>query len=332
MEIAFSSFKDTLDIAENYINNTTDEVVKFLIDDGHFLMDKDAFFTMLGHCYPYEKGMAFSYRDNERKLNSNEVNAYLLYSASGELLEKIKVCEQLIKNIDFYVSYISFNETNASNNSIHLSFLAPYMKNITFEEYDSNHKTVRDITIGYAKITDNKNQYDNLKKFELDGMIYWVSKKKYEALESIIEKNIKQDPIHLFDNNGNALEKYKGRSLENYNLTSIDFVDKNISGLDLSHNIGQLHINFDKLVHTLKDTNISGYNLNKFKFQSWNLENADLRDTRASIDILSCMINQPSKMNQGTMFDENNTFYMGKKKLSLKEVENAGIKIYKKHD
>ena len=321
MEVAFSSFKDTLDIAENYINNTTDEIVKFLIDDGHFIMDKNAYFTMLDNTYPYKKGMVFSYKDIERKLKNEEVNAYLLYSAPIELLEKIKVCEMLIKNIDYYVWY---------NNSIHLQFLAPYRKHITFENYDSEYKTINNLTIGYAEITDTNNQYKNLKDLEMDGTMYCVTKKKYQALESIIEENIKHEPFILFDSHGNALEKYKGISLEKYNLETIDFVDKNISGLDLSHNIEQLNINFDKLAHTLKDANISGYNLSNFKFQSWNLENADLRNTKASIDLLSCMINQPSKMNQGTMLDEENTFYFGKKKISLKEVENTGIKIYKR--
>lgn len=133
----------------------------------------------------------------------------------------------------------------------------------------------------------------------------------------------------LFDKNGRLYEDLRGVSLENYDLKKVDWNHKNISGIDITHN-PEVRINFNKIIKDLSDANISGYDLNKYKFIGWNLSDTNLRDTSAVIDLATCMITLEGKMNSGTLFDENNTFVFEQNELSHEDVRNLGIKIYKK--
>lgn len=135
--------------------------------------------------------------------------------------------------------------------------------------------------------------------------------------------------VSLFDKENKVFLKYQNRMLEKYDLSLNDFTDKNISGLDISKN-PEVQINFDKLVKDLTDSNINGYNLEKYKFIGWNLTNTDLRNTKATIDLGTCVITEAGKMNQGTLFDEENQFVFHSKSLNLKQVRDLGIKVYKK--
>ncbi|MGN0973392.1 MAG: hypothetical protein ACI4OT_01480 [Bacilli bacterium] len=144
-----------------------------------------------------------------------------------------------------------------------------------------------------------------------------------EHQQMLDEKDLKN---FFVDNKVNPL--YKNQTLEKYNLSNINFDNKNISGIDISKN-PEVHINFDKIVKDLTNSNIRGYNLNKYTFRNYNLTNTDLRNTGATIDILSCNINTESKMSSGTLFDENNKFIIGNQKIPGNEIEKYGIKIKK---
>ncbi|MGN0973395.1 MAG: hypothetical protein ACI4OT_01495 [Bacilli bacterium] len=133
----------------------------------------------------------------------------------------------------------------------------------------------------------------------------------------------------LFDKYGKIKEIFLHNNLlEYYDLSNINFDNQNISGLDISHN-PEVHINFDKIVKDLTDSSINGYNLNKYTFRSFNLTNTDLRNTCATIDLATCMITLEGKMSSGTIFDEDNKFIFGDKKLTLEQVKDLGIKIKK---
>ena len=154
-------------------------------------------------------------------------------------------------------------------------------------------------------------------------------KQYQELVKALTNEETKRNRVNLFSAEGKVLDKYRHRTLEEFDLGAIDFDNKNISGLNISKN-PEVHINFDKIVKDLTDANVSGYNLGKYKFVGWNLTDADLRNTFATIDLLSCNITTEGKMSSGTLFDEKNTFIFGKNKLEHEEVKRLGIKIYKK--
>ena len=315
MQVPFTSFKEYLDIAEKYINDTVEKVIDYMI--GHFPMqEKYVSFTMFQK-YPTIQGICLAYTASHITYENYLMQDYIRSYGPQILLERLEICNELVKVIDFTVW---------CDDTSFLQQIRVCRNPVCYEEY----KGIQNFHVEYGTILDSDKKYPLLKESNYDGILTWVNKKKYQTLEEIIEKKIKLEKINLFDYKGEALEKYKGKSLKPYNLEEIHFQGKNISGLDLSQNIDQLHIHFDKLVHDLTNSNISGYDLKKFKFENWNLTNADLRNTGASVDLLNCMVNRSSKMQSGTLFDEENTFYFGKKKLSIEEVEKAGIKVYKK--
>lgn len=83
-------------------------------------------------------------------------------------------------------------------------------------------------------------------------------------LQDILEKTdelILYNTDFIFDGN-KLFSVYKNRSLKDYDLSKIDFDNKNISGIDISEN-KNVYINFDKIVKDLSDANISGYDLKK---------------------------------------------------------------------
>lgn len=135
----------------------------------------------------------------------------------------------------------------------------------------------------------------------------------------------------LFETDGTANALFIGENvLGLYDLSKVDFVGKSLANLDISKNIENLYINFSKLQKDLENANVQGYDLSKVTFVGWNLKNTDLRNTGAKIDLLSCNVTKRSKMSSGTLFDDKNTFCFGDKNLTLEEVENLRVKIYRK--
>ena len=163
---------------------------------------------------------------------------------------------------------------------------------------------------------------------DLNSKVLVKSNKKYQELVDFVEQNSTNN-INLFTKNNVLLDKYKNRTLEEIDLSNINFDDKNISGIDISKN-KEVKINFDKIVKDLSNSNISGYDLNKYKFVGWNLTNTNLTNTKATIDLGSCNISYESKMSPGTLFDEDNKFVFNEKYLSVDEVRNLSIKVIKK--
>lgn len=180
----------------------------------------------------------------------------------------------------------------------------------------------------FCKIED---EYNFINSLEDTIAIEITPARNYKKfLDCIVKYREINSQTIAFSDNGTLLREYKNRSLEDYNLSNIDWENKDIAGIDISSNIGNVTINFDNLVKTLENANISGYRLDNYYFQDWNLKGADLRNTGASIDLATCKYTVPSKTSNGTLFDEKNKFYIGQHKLSLEEVENIGIKIYTK--
>lgn len=135
----------------------------------------------------------------------------------------------------------------------------------------------------------------------------------------------------LFDENNKIREIFKDPNiLKLYDLSEINFIGKNISGFDVTQNIENIKIRFDEIQQSLRNCNMEGYPFKGFVLRDFDLIDANLKNTNAGVDLLSCKINQETKMSSGTQFDETNQFYFGNKKLKLKEVENLGIKIYRK--
>lgn len=132
----------------------------------------------------------------------------------------------------------------------------------------------------------------------------------------------------LFPNSKDVSEFFKNKEiLKRCDLSKVDFNDKNISGLDISENIGNVFINFDKIDKDLSNSVIKGYNLSRKILSNYNLTDTDLTQTSAGIDILSCTISTPSKMSLGTQFDENNRFYLGDKEIPLEEAKKLNLSI-----
>lgn len=122
---------------------------------------------------------------------------------------------------------------------------------------------------------------------------------------------------------------YQGDLLKYYDLSKVNFSGKDLSHLDFSKN-KEANINFSDIIPTLEGSSFEGFALQKHVFHNFNLRDANLKNTSAGVDLASCSISFPSKLNSGTLFDEKNTFYFGNKKLTNSEVENLGIKIYRK--
>lgn len=169
-----------------------------------------------------------------------------------------------------------------------------------------------------------------MKSEEINTIVKIKNKKQYEEIIALLEKYTnKLTPNALFSEDGKLLDKYKGKNLDGYTITDTYLDGKNISGLDVSKNLN-ININFDKIVKDVSGCNFNGYNLKKITFRNFNIQDTDFRNTAATIDLATCTISKEGKMNQGTLFDENNTFLFLNKKLSLEQVKDLGIKIYKK--
>ena len=174
-------------------------------------------------------------------------------------------------------------------------------------------------------------EYNFLKSLEDDTTLEIAPKATYESfVDAMAKYRDLTDQIVFFDDKNHLLREYQNRSLEKYDLSKVDWEHKNISGIDISSNVSNLSIDFDVLEKTLENASVRGYRLDHFCFYDWNLKEADLRDTGASIDLASCKYTLPEKVDHGTLFDEENKFFMGQKSLSLQQVQDLGVKIYKK--
>ena len=132
----------------------------------------------------------------------------------------------------------------------------------------------------------------------------------------------------LFPNSKDVAEFFKNKEiLKRCDLSKVDFDGKNISGIDISTNIGNISINIDKIQKDLSNTKLKGYDLKGKILYEFNLINTDLRKTGAGVDIASCMISLPSKVQSGTQFDENNTFYIGGNEMPLEQIKKLGFNI-----
>ena len=168
---------------------------------------------------------------------------------------------------------------------------------------------------------------------KIDNLLALYEGKSYKLFESLrsyinsYEQNMSNDI--LFDLNGNLKDSMKYRTLEDYDLKKIDWENKRIDGIDVTKN-PEVNINFDLIQKDIHGANFKGYNLNKYRLYGFNIIDTDLRDTSACIDLASCNYSYPGKMSKGTLFDESNEFYLGEQPLSSEQVEDLGIKIYRK--
>ncbi|MGN0973393.1 MAG: pentapeptide repeat-containing protein [Bacilli bacterium] len=267
---------------------------------------------------------------NYRYINFND-NGIQVSIYNGEKLSQ-SVISLFIQNDCFLDTYYQYFREILK--SIRTSHLGIYDKNrnvfsqIDFVFDGILHQSLRvkkDLIDYFSKYPEYKPDKIYISKYSNDYKTYKKLLKIVKEHQLIINgKNIK----NLFINSKiNPL--YKNQTLEQYDLSNLDFDNKNISGIDISKN-PEIRINFDKIVKDLTDSNISGYNLNKYTFRNYNLTNTDLRNTGATIDIASCIINKSGKMGSGTLFDEDNKFIFYDKVLSEEQIKDLNIKIYKK--
>lgn len=154
-------------------------------------------------------------------------------------------------------------------------------------------------------------------------------KQYQELVKALTNEETKRNRVNLFSAEGKVLDKYRHRTLEEFDLGAIDFDNKNISGLNISKN-PEAHINFDKIEKDLTNCNFNGYNLNKVTLRNFNLTDTDLRNTKATVDLATCVVSVEGKLNSGTLFDEENTFVFGYTKIDRETLNKLNIKIYKK--
>lgn len=160
--------------------------------------------------------------------------------------------------------------------------------------------------------------------------LFLTSEKAYQELLDILYEIKSGKDYTIFDKKCNLLDCYKQKSLENIDLNYINFNGTNISGIDISDNIGNLTINFDKIQKDLSNANLKGYDSKGYVLHHFDLTNANLEETNLGIDLATCTISVPSKLEKGTQFDENNTFYFGTKELSTEQVKQLGLSINKR--
>lgn len=241
--------------------------------------------------------------------------------------------ESLKIKIDFDEENKKFYLVDKDTIKVHDEFQLLNMPQLEKEEIKpgtNNHKSslfdIYSIDIWQSKYYALKNLIDKLEPLYIEKEI--LSKKASEQQEKIKLKNndffINEEKEYL----DISKHFYNPEIIKLYDLSLIDFTNANIAGLDISHNT-EVNINFDKIVKDLTNSNINGYNLNKYTLRYFNLTNTDLRNTFATIDIASCIINEEGKMNSGTLFDEDNQFVFHNKELTLNQVQDLGIKIKK---
>lgn len=171
-----------------------------------------------------------------------------------------------------------------------------------------------------------------LKEFVLKYRPLYYGKKLVADKKLDINGKAKVKNSFFYKNDDDILmrpEFYKNNLLQYYDLSDIDFTKKNLSHLDFSHN-PEARINFSSIYHDLINANFEGFALQKETLRNLNLHETNLKGTGATIDLATCSISSPTKLGDGTQFDEDNKFMFFNKKLTQEETENLGIKIYRK--
>ena len=114
-------------------------------------------------------------------------------------------------------------------------------------------------------------------------------------------------------------------------LSNIHLENKDISEMDFSDNL-EINIPFDKIEKRLVKTNLEGYNMKNVILDHFDLTGANLKNTSAGIDLLTCIVTIPSKSSLGTLFDEGNRFYWGGKKIDAEKVKKLKLNIERRNN
>lgn len=174
-------------------------------------------------------------------------------------------------------------------------------------------------------------QMDNIKVMRDDPIFpdKYVEVRNYDLFQELCNIMLKclEKPLDIFDEDGNLLFLYKHHTLEDIDLSEINFNRKNISGINISKNIGNVEINFDKIQKDLSNCNLEGYDFKGYILRGFDLHDTNLTNISAGIDLLSCKVSRESKMFSGTLFDSSNKFYLGDEEIPLEKAKEFKIKI-----
>ena len=348
--ITMEEFIDTLEIVENYINDTVFMIHKFLFDQyGDYMRQ-----TLPGSDI-LEVGIQQS---SSKKKNNDFSSIVMNYThvfteeclfPSSDIKRFLRESggegEKLFDRLDIINHFLD----SFSRNPFLFYLVDPHEDRFSFLEFDfvkgKEYVNKEDFSITKERnylypetnimkfhFTDDHHFFEKYRGTLIEDMekVRFADENSYKRLLQTIDEKISREPLQLFDIKNECFEKYKYRSLKQYNLAKVNFDNKNISGMDLSHNIKELHIDFSRIQKDLSGSSIRGYQLQNFLFDGWDLRDADVTKTSAGIDLLTCKISIPTKMSIGTKFDEENVFFFGGKEKTIEEVEQMGIKVYKK--
>ena len=245
-------------------------------------------------------GVHLSYYEIETLLKGN--------SKTKEIIEDYERLNQLFRNTRYKQNNQFFQitiELSEKHSTYKFNALAPY-KNLEY--------------IYFMKLN-----ADNLKKMATNPMfkkkpVEIINFEAYCEMNKILQKYFTEQK-KLFDEEDKLFSIYKYRTLEDIDLSEINFDDRNIAGINISKNIGNISINFDKIQKDLRDANLEGYDFKGYILKDFDLINTNLRNTNAGVDLLSCKVNDETKMSSGTQFDHTIQFYLGNRKISREEAK-----------
>lgn len=297
-KIHLNDLKDTLEKVIIYFNETSEAIYE-LFKDGHldFQDNSSKYIALILH-------NKYSIKINKNLSEEIDQTNFFRAVAPIELQQRCSNCLEMVE----LVRTLSINDGKKLECSLSDEMpKPPYVHRYIIDKDGILNATLNPlITINGGKI----------------------KKSSYWRLVELVNREM--DRTILFDKEGNVLDKYKNKTLETFDLSKTNFKNKNLSYMDLSSNIQNLNIDFSNIQKSLIQTNLEGYNMDGIVLKEFDLTDANLKGTNASIDILTCRISKPEKLRGGTQFDETNDFYLGNRKLSSKEVSDIGIKIYRK--
>lgn len=312
-------YKENFEIVYNYFLSLYPKYHFYTFD----LVDKNKIILMKDSCvntYFYRRLIV------EKEiiiLKNDDIETMIYKSQDKKLQDAYKTLQEMIPLTN---SFYFKCDKKRQYVSYHIDFFKKTLEQIIIEASDTDYHEYSQLQKNELLIRDDNLILKNLQNTDLVIENY----EEYEKLKRFVSfYNFHHRENLLFDKFGKLYENLKGMSLEDYDLKKVDWTNKNIAGIDITHN-PEVNINFDKIIKDLSNANISGYNLNEYRFVGWNLSDTNLKNTSATIDLATCMITLEGKMNPGTLFDESNTFMFGQNKLSQDEVKKLGIKIYKR--
>lgn len=298
-KLTISEFRALLDELEKYIDKTLEAI--------NISFDEKFYFR---YSYSIDKAILIYKETREGEKNADVTN-YVKTYLPKEVLNQLKVCNEALRYLYMvYIKPIGIDSSSAL-------------------EINKNYQSEKP----YFKIRDNEKLLEGPNgkvKIRLKGNYLDIYNQAPKKLIHILKKLNNKEAKVIFDMYGIPLNKHKGKDLSKYDLSEIDFKDKNISELDLSHNINNISLNLNQIQKTLYKTNIQGYDGKGYILRDFDIRDANLQDTNLGIDILTCMISYPEKLKKGTEFDENNEFYIGNKKLTIEEAKTLGLNIKEK--